>query len=247
MSGMDDKPTMQEQSPALRCGPPMTNDVDPLSDFPAHGGGGQIPVLDDAVHLWVLDTGADGARAVRTAARSALDRLLRQYARGAAFEIETGSHGKPYAPALPWLHFNVSHAGAHVALAFARNQALGVDIEDCSRKLSVDGLAKRFFGATEATALARMAPEGRKAAFLQLWTHKEAVLKALGEGLSFGLDRVEFELGMDGQAGPMCLIASSAGRPGEWQVKRFTPAPGLTGSIAWRGPERALNLFRLPS
>jgi 4'-phosphopantetheinyl transferase len=87
--------------------------------------------------------------------------------------------------------------------------------------------------------------DGRSAAFLQLWTHKEAVLKALGEGLSFGLDRVEFDLSEGGQAGPMRRIASDAGRPGEWQLRRFAPTAGVTGSIAWRGPPRGLQLFRL--
>lgn len=225
----------------------MTSDVDPRSDFSWHGTGERVPVLEHAIHVWVLDTQADGARAVRIAARSALERLLRQYAGDAEFQIEIGTHGKPFAPALPWLDFNLSHAGSHVAIAFARNQALGVDIEDCSRKLAVEGLARRFFGATEAAALARVAPEGRTAAFVQLWTHKEAVLKALGEGLSFGLDRVEFELGHDGQAGRLLRIASAAGSADEWQVQRFDPAAGMAGSIAWRGPARGLHLFRLSS
>jgi len=225
----------------------MTSHVDPRFDFSAQGADQQVPALEHAIHLWVLDTGADGARAVRIAARSTLERLLRQYAGDAVFQIETGSHGKPFAPALPWLDFNLSHAGSHVALAFARNQALGVDIEEYSRKLAVEGLSRRFFGATEATALARIAPEGRTAAFVQLWTHKEAVLKALGQGLSFGLDRVEFDLGDNGQAGRLRRIASSAGSVDEWQVQRFEPAAGLTGSIAWRGPARGLNLFRLSS
>lgn len=219
----------------------MTSHVTP------HGAGAQVPALDRAIHLWLLDTGAASARAVRTAARSALERLLCEYAGGPVFQIITGAHGKPFAPTLPWLDFNLSHAGSHVALAFARNQALGVDIEDYSRKLAVDGLAKRFFGAGEATALAQMAPEDRTAAFVQLWTHKEAVLKALGEGLSFGLDRVEFELDDNGQAGRLRRMASSAGPIEEWQVQRFEPAAGFTGSIAWRGPARDLNLFRLSS
>lgn len=223
----------------------MTSDVDPRFVSPARAGHEATPVLEHAIDLWMLDTGAGNARAVRAAARAALERLLRQYARGAAFEIATGSHGKPFAPALPWLDFNISHAGSHVALAFARNQPLGVDIEECSRKLPATDLARRFFSAPETAALARVAPGVRTAAFLQLWTHKEAVLKALGEGLAFGLDRVEFELGTNGQAGPMCRIASVAGGADEWQVRRFAPAAGLTGSVAWRGPPRELNLFRL--
>jgi 4'-phosphopantetheinyl transferase len=211
---------------------------------PFHVDGAPMPLPDHAIDLWMLDTGAGTARAVRTAARAALERLLRRYAGAATFEIATGSHGKPFAPALPWLDFNLSHAGSHVALAFARNQALGVDIEECSRKLPAADLARRFFGADESAALARVAADAQTAAFLQLWTHKEAVLKALGEGLSFGLDRIEFELDANG-AGPMRRIAPAAGRPDEWQVRRFAPAAGLMGSIAWRGPPRELNLFRL--
>jgi len=222
----------------------MTSDDGPGSDSPARGGCESAALLERAIDLWMLDTGAGNARAVRVAARAALERLLREYAGAAAFEIAIGHHGKPFVPALPWLDFNLSHAGKHVALAFARNQALGVDIEEYARNPSA-GLAKRFFSPGESAALARLTPDKRSAAFLHLWTHKEAVLKALGEGLSFGLDRVEFALDPDGLAGPPCRMAPEAGRPDEWQVRRFTPAPGLTGSIAWRGPPRELNLFRL--
>jgi 4'-phosphopantetheinyl transferase len=227
----------------------MTSDTDSRFDFPARAADARTPVLDDAIHLWVHDTGIRQPRAVRAAARAALERLLRHYAGdvalGIGIGIETGRHGKPFAPALPELDFNLSHAGSHVVFAFARNQTLGVDIEEYARELAVEGIAGRFFSAAESAALARMAPAGRTAAFLRLWTHKEAVLKALGEGLSFGLDRVEFELDADGQAGPMRRIASVAGQPDEWQVRRFAPAEGVTGSIAWRGPPRAVQLFRL--
>jgi 4'-phosphopantetheinyl transferase len=223
----------------------MMSDVDPLFEFRPSGADEPIPSLEDAIHLWTLDTGTRDARAVRAVARATLQRLLHRYGGDLPIEIGIGSHGKPFAPALPWLDFNLSHAGSHVALAFARDQALGVDIEECARKVSVDGVSRRFFSAPEAAAIARLAPDGRSAAFLQLWTHKEAVLKALGEGLSFGLDRVEFDLSEGGQAGPMRRIASDAGRPGEWQLRRFAPTAGVTGSIAWRGPPRGLQLFRL--
>jgi 4'-phosphopantetheinyl transferase len=222
----------------------MTSDVDPLFEFRPGDAAEPMPSLEHAIHLWVLDTRTRDARAVRAVARATLHRLLHRYAGDTPLEIASGSHGKPFAPALPWLHFNLTHSGSHVVLAFARDQELGVDIEERTRKVSAEGVARRYFSASEAAAIARLAPDGRSGAFLQLWTHKEAVLKALGEGLSFGLDRVEFELA-EGHAGPMRRITSDAGRPDEWQVRRFVPAAGLTGSVAWRGPPRELTRFRL--
>lgn len=204
-----------------------------------------MPELDQAIHVWSLATGARDTRDVRATARAALDRLLRHYAGDAAFTIETGRHGKPFVGGSPWLQFNVSHAGTHAVFAFARDQALGIDIEPGDRRVSVDGVSERFFSAYETAALARVDPARRRDAFLQLWTRKEAVLKALGAGLGFGLDRVEFDLAADGEAGPMREIASEAGRPDEWQVLRFTPAAGLLGSLAWCGRPRAVQLFHL--
>ena len=202
-----------------------------------------IPALDQAIHVWSLR--ARDARGVRAVTRETLERLLLHYAGDAPFTIESGSHGKPFVSALPWLEFNVSHAGTHAVLAFARDQPLGVDIEPCERSVSVAGVSERFFAAHESAALARVEPARRLGAFLQLWTRKEAVLKALGAGLGFGLDRVEFELAADGEAGPMRAIAAEAGRPDEWQVVRFSPAMGVLGSLAWRGPPRAVQLFHL--
>jgi 4'-phosphopantetheinyl transferase len=204
------------------------------------------PSLDEGVvHLWFCDTGATPAREVRLAARATLEHLLRAYAGStSAPTIETGPHGKPFAPELPWLEFNLSHAGRHAMFAFARGQVLGVDIEERGRRVSVEGIAARFFSPAEAAALDAIAAEHRPDAFLHLWTHKEAVLKALGCGLSFGLDRVEFSLGDDGVVGPLRRIAAEAGRAEEWQLCRLAPAAGVVGSLAWRGPMRALQGFR---
>src|SRR3546814_3037285 len=55
-------------------------------------------------------------------------------------------------------------------------------------------LAERFFVRSETGALLALPAEAREAAFVRLWCAKEAVLKAHGRGLAFGLDRLEFAL-----------------------------------------------------
>lgn len=203
------------------------------------------PLVDDEIHLWFFSVAAaTPARAVAAQARTALEHLLAAYSPGAqAPRIERGPRGKPYAPELPGLEFNLSHAGAHVALAFARGQALGVDLECHDRRLSLDDIAQRFFAPAEVRALHALDASAKRVAFLRLWTHKEAVLKALGEGLAFGLDRVEFALGGDQRVSGLLRIANEAGAAADWRLRAFEPLPDVAGALAWRGPARVLRAF----
>lgn len=201
---------------------------------------------DDDIHLWFFSTApATPAREVAAQARTALQCLLAGYAPGVrAPRIARGARGKPYAPELPGLEFNLSHAGAHVALAFARGQALGVDLECHDRRLSLDDIARRFFAPAEVRALDVLEGDARRVAFLRLWTHKEAVLKALGEGLAFGLDRVEFALGADQRVSGLLRVAQAGdAATRDWRLRAFEPLPGVAGALAWRGPPRLLRAF----
>lgn len=199
----------------------------------------------EEIHVWHLATKLGGA-ALTKAAHIALAQLLCTYA-GLPHSpvIERAEHGKPFAPELPDLDFNLSHAGAHVLLAFARRQALGIDLEHDERRVSLPEVARRFFAPAEAQALERMPMERRQRAFLDVWTRKEAVLKALGAGLQFGLARVEFSVEEDGAVGALTHIAPEGGRAAEWCLCALQPAPGLIGALAWRGPPKTVRAFRL--
>jgi len=198
------------------------------------------------IHVWSLqlDAAAD-ARTRSAAIDAARARLLGVYASVSGNPlIERGAHGKPYAPALDGLEFNLSHAGHHALLAFARGQPLGVDLERCDRRPPPAELARRYFTRAEADALERVPEELRQRCFLQLWTQKEAVLKALGRGLSFGLDRLAFTIG-DGAVGHLREIAAEGGAVEQWQLRRLRPGPGLIGALAWHGADRAVRAFAL--
>lgn len=219
-------------------------DVRDATDFEPRSA---VPPLGvDEIHVWWIEVDAAlSPTAIGAAAQSALARLLCAYASCAQTPlIERGEHGKPFAPELPNLHFNLSHAGPHVLLAFARNQAVGIDVERCDRRVSIEGLAHRFFAPREAQALTEQPLSRQRFAFLRLWTHKEAVLKAIGQGLGFGLHRVEFALDRDGEVYGMAHVAAEAGVPSEWCVRRLDPGPGLLGALAWRGAERSVRTFR---
>ena len=202
-------------------------------------------LADDEIHLWrVVIDGTPTAREVTAKTRSILERLLARYAGlDRAPEIARGEHGKPYAPAVPAIDFNLSHSRDHVLLAFARHQPLGVDLERIDRRLSLEDLARRFFSGDEADALDRLGETERLPAFLRLWTCKEAVLKAIGQGLSFGLDRVAFALGGDGMPTGLSHLAAEAGARDQWHLWQLEPAPGFVGALAWRGAPRPVRAY----
>jgi 4'-phosphopantetheinyl transferase len=199
------------------------------------------------VHLWLWQTDLPfPPRQVSGMAQNALGRLLQAYSGAAATPpILRGEHGKPFVAETGFPHFNLSHSGCCVVFAFAWDHEIGVDVEMISRRHSSIELARRFYAAEEAAALDALAEGEREAAFMRLWTCKEAVLKALGQGLSFGLHRVRFDIHAGSPAIALREIAAEAGRLEDWQLKRFEPAAGHAGALAWRGPTLHVRPFRL--
>jgi 4'-phosphopantetheinyl transferase len=98
--------------------------------------------------------------------------------------ILTTDKGKPYLDNYPQLTFNLSHAKNAAVIALTWETPLGVDIEYIKENQDYLGIAKRFFSAEEYQYLqSRQQPKD----FYTLWTRKEAYLKCIGEGISYGL------------------------------------------------------------
>ncbi len=147
----------------------------------------------------------------------------------ASIAFDRGPHGRPLLRR-PGLDCNWSHSGARLAIALGEGVRVGIDIESPKPRPRALELAHRYFHADEAAALAQLAPDVREAAFLRLWCAKEAVLKAQGRGLAFGLDRLRF----DGLGGPPRLVVADAelGPVDAWTVEPLA-IEGLVGSVAW--------------
>ncbi|MGA8278404.1 MAG: 4'-phosphopantetheinyl transferase superfamily protein [Rhodanobacteraceae bacterium] len=202
------------------------------------------------IHLWYLC--APDADQHRNAAAKAANRMLEQllaiYAgRDSLPAISRGPHGKPCAETSVDIEFNVSHSGRCALLAFARGQPLGVDLECLDRRQRFEDIAERYFAPDEARDLARLPSDRHPAAFLGLWTCKEAVVKALGVGLGFGLDRLRFRLDADGRPESLESIAADGGSVADWRILSLAPAPALLGALAWHGPPRHVRVLRWPA
>jgi 4'-phosphopantetheinyl transferase len=136
-----------------------------------------------------------------------------------------------------------SHSGGGLLLAFGRGATLGVDMEYERPRPKALEIAHRHFAPSEAAwleshgaaAAGAVPPEAlspRDLAFLRLWCAKEAVLKAHGRGLAFGLDRLAFAE-VDG-ALVLAAADPALGEASAWSLHEFTPHPGYRAAIAWR-------------
>jgi 4'-phosphopantetheinyl transferase len=126
-----------------------------------------------------------------------------------------------------------SHSGDGLLIALGDGVQLGVDCERVRPRPRALDLARRYFTWPEHEWLASFnAGMARDLAFLRLWCAKEAVLKAHGHGLSFGLEKLRFA--EDG--GTLALVECDAGLGAarDWSLHEFVPAPGYVAALAWR-------------
>ncbi|SDB80954.1 4'-phosphopantetheinyl transferase family protein [Acinetobacter boissieri] len=98
--------------------------------------------------------------------------------------------GKPYLKDFPHLCFNQSHSQNYYALAYSKDyKHIGIDIEDFSRTVRMEALAKRFFHINELNQWLALGQD--KKFWFKVWTAKEAVLKAHGLGIRLRLSDLD--------------------------------------------------------
>ena len=88
------------------------------------------------------------------------------------------NYGKPYLKS-ERLFFNISHSENYLVIATSLNLELGIDIEEKDIELEYERLKKNVLTKKEYSEISI----DNKFDFLQIWTRKESVLKAIGKGL----------------------------------------------------------------
>ncbi|MFD0936623.1 4'-phosphopantetheinyl transferase family protein [Methylobacterium trifolii] len=156
----------------------------------------------------------------------------------------TGPAGKP-ALAGPdrGLAFNLSHSGSRALVGLSRQGPIGVDVEAVRPLPDALRIAHGHFAPDEAASLAALPAGQVEAAFFALWTRKEAVVKALGAGLSLPLADFSVSLPPD----PPRLLRILGGSPRAWTLRHLEPGPGTVGAAAIASAEARLSLHALPA
>ncbi len=230
-----------------------------------------LSLAADEVHVWqaVLDSDASSAAGFRAVlsedeidradrfhfardrhkfatARGILRELLACYLdrKPAMLRFAYNEHGKPALADADrgGIEFNLSHSHDRVLYAFSLRGRVGVDVERIRQAASDERVAERFFSNKEAAALAALPEADRCRAFFLYWVAKEAYIKARGEGLPAGLQRVELQLDPTAQDVQL-LPMSAAEQAGSWSLQILNLEPTYAAALATEGVPRRVRRF----
>jgi phosphopantetheinyl transferase len=149
--------------------------------------------------------------------------------------FEGGAGEKPHLVKPPGVDFNVSHTAGAVVVAIVFGRAAGIDLERIRPLSARRRRLRRAFSAAEWDAISAAEDPDRE--LLLTWTRKEALLKALGLGLTVPVQGVlddaawlaedVIELRPSGHLDPLFRT---------WCVWSFTPLPGYVGACGVGAP-----------
>ncbi|MBC8152224.1 MAG: 4'-phosphopantetheinyl transferase superfamily protein [Bacteroidetes bacterium] len=123
-------------------------------------------------------------------------------------------------------HFNVSHAGNWALIAIGKVR-VGVDVEWINPDFAFRDVLQASFSPDEQYYI--NAHQDARPSFYQLWTRKEAMVKATGKGMDDAFARIP------SLAGTHPLDARLLGQAGHWTVSGFTVADGYPAAVAHDG------------
>ena len=160
--------------------------------------------------------------------------------------IQTSESGKPGLKSSPGtagqqLYFNLSHSDRVCLISIGLELELGVDLERIRPEYDEKVVSQHFFSKEEQAWLEGMPAGQRTLSFFQLWTCKEAVLKAEGGGIRRNLGEVEivYEVNLETA---QCRDKDFQKNKRSWSLRIFSPEPEYTAALAFENDASAAQV-----
>ncbi|HEY9194488.1 MAG TPA: 4'-phosphopantetheinyl transferase superfamily protein [Methyloversatilis sp.] len=228
-----------------------------------------MPIAGDEVHLWLavrpgMPGGDDGSAQLSPAETARARRFVHDADRArfvfahvvlrdvlgrylgmapADVGLDVDQRGKPRLAQRHGsdLRFNLSHSGDAVLCGIASGREIGVDVEAAIAREDLSRIAAHFFATDECAALDRCTKEAHTMRFHEIWTRKEAYVKALGAGLAQPLQ--SFSVMGDGhEESPV----RDAGVSTVWHVRSVPVPDGYAAAVVVEGAGARLACRRWP-
>jgi 4'-phosphopantetheinyl transferase len=150
----------------------------------------------------------------------------------AAVRYENGVNGKPrLGRGLPSLEFNLSHSAGSGLVAVARDRPVGMDVEQVRDVPDALCIADTHFSPAERQVLRSLPAVERPNAFFRCWTRKEAMVKAIGEGLGRALGSFDVDLA-PGSTSALTRFEGRSGNVTGWSLRDLTAPAGYAAAGA---------------
>lgn len=132
------------------------------------------------------------------------------------------------------LCFNMSHSYGITLYAVSQGREIGVDVEHIRPDFATEEIAERFFSPKEVEALSAVPEHQKKEAFFCCWTRKEAFIKAIGQGVTFGLDYFDVSLA-PGEPAALLSIKGKTEEARKWCLKELEVNSEYKAALAVEG------------
>ena len=120
--------------------------------------------------------------------------LLSFYVGSKPHEIEysVNQFGKPFLKEESYrVQFNMSHSKDYAAYIMVLDCQVGIDIEWKDKTINFEEISDLVLSPGEINSFHKLTPEGKFQTFYDIWTKKEAIVKAIGDGLSYPIKTIE--------------------------------------------------------
>ena len=118
-------------------------------------------------------------------------------------------YGKPYLAVnndFSEIKFNLAHSKDSIVYAFTQNIDVGIDIEFINKDFVMEDVVNYCCSKQEQSILQKLSRFEKHYYFYKLWVIKEALVKAMGIGLSYDLRQIHINFGKNKLINPINII-----------------------------------------
>ena len=154
----------------------------------------------------------------------------------------TNQFGKPFLKdGRSRVQFNMSHSKDCVVYSLTLDNQVGIDIEWKNKDINLEEIANLVLTTTEEALYKKLDKEEKFQTFYRTWTRKEAIIKAIGLGLSYPIKKIEV---INSSVGGNSIYVNSG------NILHYTCLDNLldnyAGAVAFSHPCRILQVYKLP-
>lgn len=179
--------------------------------------------------------------------RGVLRKIIGDYLKKDPSQIEFSynKYGKPFIKKnqkISPFNFNLSHSEDIALCIISKDVEAGIDIEKVFPLDQCVSIAKQFFSKQEINALKNAFPDHQLRLFYQIWTRKEAFVKAIGVGL--GCPLKDFDV--ISEANKITFFRKEERDEifsKDWNFKQLSVQEGYEAAIAYQGLRKTLKFF----